>query len=216
MLQRHQKYIQIALNSNLNNAQAIISKLPISPRILIEIGTPLIKIYGALAVATLKKVAPSSYFVADTKCADLAYREVELFAQAGANAITCLGVAPIETIKQFIELCDHYHIDSMIDMMNVENPLLILKKLKTLPDAVILHRGVDETKNNEKLIPYYQIKQIKGSYNKIFISVAGGDTIQEIKSSVLNNADIVVLWKDFYYLNEKTNKLIKEFLNIIK
>lgn len=45
--------------------------------------------------------------------------------------------------------------DSMIDMMNVDYPNNILRKLKKPPDVVILHRGVDEEKfNKDKPIPY--------------------------------------------------------------
>lgn len=156
------------------------------------------------------------YIVADLKCMDLAAREVGIAALAGASAATCLGQAPIETIESFIEECQNFGIDSMIDMMNFENPVLILKKLKKLPDVVILHRGVDETKTDkEKQIPYYQIQQIKGSYN-LLVAVAGGDNIKEIQSAVFNDVDIVVLWKAFYHATEETAQLAKQFLEEIR
>ena len=50
-----------------------------------------------------------------------------MMANAGANASTCLGVAPIETIDSFIEECQKFNIDSMIDMMNVESALAVLE-----------------------------------------------------------------------------------------
>ena len=263
MLQKNKKYLQVALNSTLNEAREIISRLPISDRILIEVGTPLIKTYGKRAILKLReyiiekipdsqknkkrmdlvslamliaeikkgkkdwkslfsgKANPSPFFnpyiVADLKCMDLGTREVEIAATCGASAATCLGRAPIETIDRFIEECEKNNLDSMIDMMNVENPILILRKLKKLPNVVILHRGVDETKENkEKQIPYYQIQQIKGNYNNILVSIAGGDTIKEIQSAVFNDADIVVLWKAFYQPSEKTEKLAREFLREIR
>lgn len=216
MLEKKQKYLQIALNSSMEDAKSIISQLPLSERIIIEAGTPLIKIYGEEAIREIRKMAPESYIVADLKCADLAYREVELAAEAGANAAICLGVAPIETIGSFIEECKKNDVDSMIDMMNVENPIFILKKLKKLPDVVILHRGVDETEfSKEKQIPYYQIKQIKGNYN-LMISIAGGDTIREVQRAIFNDADIVVVWKEFYNSGENTAQLAADFLKEIK
>ncbi|MGB9680751.1 MAG: orotidine 5'-phosphate decarboxylase / HUMPS family protein, partial [Minisyncoccia bacterium] len=180
-LEKRKKYLHIALNSTLEETKEIILQLPNSDRILIEVGTPLIKIYGTEAISQIKTIVPAgTYIVADNKCADLARREVEMMANAGANAATCLGVAPIETIDRFIEECQKFNIDSMVDMMNVENPLAVLKRLKKLPDVVILHRGVDETEfSKEKQIPYYQIKQIKGAYD-ILVAVAGGDTIREV------------------------------------
>ena len=281
-LHKNRKYLQVALNSTLSEAKEIISKLPLSERILIEAGTPLIKAYGRQAILSLREYIteqilgpkavrkegadinslikiikeskkrdyypPSTlqshhppkkeevnwksllfkegeksplpfepYIVADLKCMDLAVREVRIATEAGANAATCLGQAPIEAIDRFIEECQKYNLDSMIDMMNLENPILTLRKLKKLPNIVILHRGVDETKKNrEKQIPWYQIQQIKGNYNDVLVSVAGGDTIKEIQSAIFNDADIVVLWKAFYRSTAKTTKLAKQFLEEIR
>lgn len=216
-LEKRKKYLHVALNSTLEEAREIISQLPSSDRILIEAGTPLIKIYGTEAVLRIKKMAPAgAYIVADNKCADLAGREVEMMANAGANAATCLGVAPIETIDSFIEECRKFNIDSIIDMMNVESALSVLKKLKKLPNVVMLHRGVDETEfSKEKQIPYYQIKQIKGNYD-VLVAVAGGDTIREVQRAIFNDADIVVVWKNFYQLSAETAQLAKSFLKEIK
>lgn len=216
-LEKRKKYLHIALNSSLEEARSIIMQLPISDRILIEVGTPMIKQYGTDAIGQVKDmISPGTYIVADNKCADLAAREVEMMAVAGASAATCLGVAPVETIDSFIEECQKYNIDSMVDMMNVEDSLSVLKKLKKLPDVVILHRGVDETETAKgKQIPLYQIKQIKGNYN-ILVAVAGGDTIKEIQSAIFNGADIVVVWKNFYQANSDTARLADDFLKEIQ
>ncbi|MDZ7587562.1 MAG: hypothetical protein U0946_07455, partial [Patescibacteria group bacterium] len=177
----------------------------------------LIKIYGEDAILQIKEMAPfGTYIVADNKCADLAAREVAMMANAGANASTCLGIAPIETIDSFIEECQKLNLDSMIDMMNVENALTVLKKLKKPPDVIILHRGVDESEfSKEKQIPFYQIKQIKGNYN-VLVAVAGGDTTREIQRAIFNDADIVIVWKNFYQPTTKTAELAKSFLKEIK
>lgn len=215
-LEKRKKYLHVALNSTLEEAREIISQLPVSDRILIEAGTPLIKIYGVDAISQIKAMAPAgAYIVADNKCADLAAREVEMMANAGANASTCLGVAPIETIDIFIEECQKFNIDSILDMMNVENALGVLKKLKKLPNVVMLHRGVDESEfSKEKQIPYYQIKQIKGNYD-VLVAVAGGDTIKEVQRAIFNDADIVVVWKNFYQSSAETAQLAESFLKEI-
>jgi len=219
ILKRRQKYLQIALNSTLDEARSIINQLPSSERILIEVGTPLIKIYGKRAISEIQNVVPEpeeTYIVADTKCADLALREVSMAAEAEVQAVTCLGVAPIETIDRFIEECQKNKIDSMLDMMNVEDPVSVLKELKKPPDIVVLHRGVDETEfSKEKQIPFYQINQIKDNFDA-FVSIAGGDTIDEVQRAILNGADIIVVWKAFYQSTAETAKLAKEFLKEIR
>jgi bifunctional enzyme Fae/Hps len=135
MLNHRSKYLQIAFNRSLEEVRDVIAMLPSSEKIIIETGTPLIKRYGRQGMAALKnwwsgKIGKPGYIVADLKCMDRGSREVEAAAEAGVSVATCLGLAPIETINEFIRECGKAGIDSMIDMMNVENALAVLKKLK--------------------------------------------------------------------------------------
>lgn len=220
MLNRKTKYLQVALNSTLTEAQSIISQLPSSDRIIIEAGTPLIKRYGLSAIENLyqwwgTKVS-NPYIVADLKTMDRGKTEVELARSAGASGAIALGQAPIETLNVFIENCKTSGLDSMVDMLNVDQPIKILRKLKKLPDVVVLHRGVDEeTYNKNKPIPYIQINKVRASYN-VRIALAGGDTIREVQRAIFNDADIVVVWKNFYTSTNDTGSLADEFLRVIK
>ena len=54
MLDKKQKYLQIALNSNLRDARLIINQIPPDRRIIIEAGTPLIKKYGSEGIRKVK------------------------------------------------------------------------------------------------------------------------------------------------------------------
>ncbi len=219
------RYLQIALNNTLEEAQKIINKIPISDRILIEVGTPLIKRYGIEAIKQIKKwykfhtlskpeIIP--YVVADLKMMDRGETEVEIAAAGGADAAVALGHAPIESLNVFIQKCEEKGLDAMIDMMNVTYPLAILRQLKKTPQVVILHRGVDEEKfNKEKQLPLHEIRRIKGNYD-ILISIAGGDTIREVQKAIFNDADIVVVWKSFFQSTADTAKLAEEFLKEIK
>lgn len=224
MLNRKTRYLQVALNSTLDEAYSIIQQLPASERILIEAGTPLLKQYGGRAIVNLREwwqekisdLETLPYIVADWKTMDRGQTEVEISKSAGASAAVALGQAPIETLDAFIGACKDGGIDSMVDMMNVEQPVKILRRLRKLPDVVILHRGVDEeTFNKSKPIPYIQINKIRASYD-VMISMAGGDTIREVQRAIFNDADIVVVWKEFYTSTSETGNLAEEFLKVIK
>lgn len=234
MLNKRLHYLQVALNSTLEEARTIISALPRNERILIEAGTPLIKTYGLAAIENLRqwwegKLQGSSlfpistvnktafpYIVADLKAMDRGETEVQLAKRAGASAAVVLGQAPLETIDSFIDSCAKYGLDAMVDMMNVGQPYKILRKLRKLPHVVVLHRGVDEEKfNPDKPIPYWDISKIKGT-SDVMITIAGGDTIREVQRSVFNGADIVVVWKEFYQASSQTGVLAEEFLKKIK
>jgi len=188
----------------------------LSERVIIEAGTPFIKKYGIQAIRDIrsmwatrwwgKNVTP--YIVADLKTMDRGSTEVIMAREAGASAVVALGQSPLETINSFIDSCARLKVDSMLDMMNVEAPVKVLRKLKKLPDVVILHRGVDEEDfNRNKPIPYIQINKVRSSFD-VMISTAGGDTIREVKRAIFNDADIVVVWRDL--------SLVSEFLKEIK
>jgi bifunctional enzyme Fae/Hps len=222
MLNRRLKYLQIAFNRSLGEVESMISVLPASEKIIIEAGTPLIKRYGNDGIRALSgwwnyKLQKPGYIVADLKCMDRGSREVEAAAQAGASAATCLGLAPIETINEFIYKCEWAGIDSMVDMMNVEFPFEILQKLKKLPSVVVLHRGADENEmNREKQIPHEQIHRIKGTYGNVFISVAGGETPRDVVRTFFNDSDIAVIWRTFYESPQNTADLAQNFLKLVK
>ena len=224
-LKKH--YLQVALNSTLEDAREIIRQLPISDRIIVEAGTPLIKRYGEEAIRSIRgwyeerlrggsEVPVFPYVVADMKTMDRGAAEVAIAARGGASAVIALGSAPTETLNPFIESCEANGLDAMIDMMNVEFPLTVLRALKKVPPVVILHRGVDEESlNKEKQIPLHEIRRIKGNFN-IMISIAGGDTVREAQRAIFNDADIVVIWKSVFNKTEDTAQLITDFLKITK
>ncbi len=206
-------YLQIALNSNLDDAASIIANVPRDPRIIYEAGTPLIKEFGAHSIAELRALAgPDAYIVADMKTMDRGATEVSIAARYGANGVIALGLAPIETLNAFVAACDTQGLDAMIDMMNVEYALTILRALKKPPRVVLLHRGVDEERDNrEKQIPFHEIARVKGAYD-ILLSIAGGDTIKDVQRAFFNSADIAVIWKSFYTASTDTAKLANDFL----
>ncbi len=225
-LNPRKRYLQIALNGNLDDAQRIISQLPASEQIIIETGTPLIKEAGIVAVSRVSYwwqkqligagINTPAYVVADLKTIDRGATEARMAANSGASAAVAMGQAPTETLNAFIAECENLGIDAMIDMMNVEYSLTVLRKLKKPPVAVILHRGVDEESfNKEKQIPYHEIQRVKGNYD-IMLAIAGGDTPREVQRAFFNSADIAVVWKNFYTPNSDTIALAQEFLKQIK
>ncbi|HUW22340.1 MAG TPA: orotidine 5'-phosphate decarboxylase / HUMPS family protein [Candidatus Bathyarchaeia archaeon] len=254
MLSKKKKYLQIALNSTLDQAQRIINQLPVNDRILIEAGTPLLKAYGETGIRRIKNwweqklwgtnLSPTPtknlnqiiqllkgneinllgtkpenrlfpYIIADYKAMDRGATEVGIAARAGANAITVLGQAPVETIDLLIKACLEEKIDSIVDMMNVNQPYKVLRRLKKLPTVVMLHRGVDETDRGNKPVPIHQINKIKGTFD-VLVAIGGGDTLREVQSAVFNGAEIVMVWKEFYELQDTTAQLATEFLQEVK
>ncbi len=221
MLDPNIRYLQIAFNSDLKTVKGILPTIPPSDRILIEAGTPYIKREGFHGIRRIAEIW-NGKIVADLKTCDGAVEEVELAFNAGASAATVIGSAPVETIDLFIQKCNELGIDSMIDMLGVDDPLKKLLKLKKPPDVVVLHRGRDEETTRGKVIKYKHINRIRSKYD-VLISAAGGVDLREARSAIFNGADIVVVnivspydpWTGIRS-DENVTEIAKQFLETIR
>lgn len=185
------RYVQIAFNGTANQVRRILPQIPYDPRIIIEAGTPYVKLNGMAGVRLIRNMW-RGLVVADIKVTDGAVREVVFAAGAGANAATVMGSAPVETLDFFVEFCAKHNIFSMIDMLGVENPLRKMLPMQTKPDVVVIHKGRDEESNKKNIIRYKDITKIRSKYDSL-ISVAGGIDYNGVRRAYFNGADIVIL-----------------------
>lgn len=190
MLDRRIRYLQLAFNDDLATAVKIVPTLPRDERILIEAGTPFVKREGVRGIAALARLWHGG-LVADIKTTDGGAEEVQMVAMAGATAITVLGSCPAETLKRFIETCQRWELDSLIDMLGVRDPLHVLRQLYTPPSGVVLHLGRDEESTRGKTIQYRHVTRVRSKYD-VAISAAGGVDVKEARTAIFNGANIVV------------------------
>ena len=114
----NQRYVQFAFNGNISQVTKILPQIIYDPRIIIEAGTPFIKQYGMEGVRVIRNLW-RGLIVADMKVSDGAIHEVQFARAAGANAVTVLGSAPVETLDFFDDYCKRLNVYSMIDMLGV-------------------------------------------------------------------------------------------------
>jgi 3-keto-L-gulonate-6-phosphate decarboxylase len=191
MLDQNTRYLQIAFNYDNQLVRKILPTIQNSPRILIEAGTPFIKNEGSVGIQTIHRLW-QGHIVADLKTLDGAYSEVRMAMLAGSTAVTTLGSAPVETLDIFIQTCAELGVDSMIDMLGVDDPLKVVMKLNRPPNVVILHRGRDEEGTRGKVIQYRHVNRLRSKFN-VIISAAGGVDLKEARSAIFNGANIVVV-----------------------
>jgi len=184
------RYLQIAFNYDIRMVNQTLPRIPQSDRILIEAGTPFIKLEGMDGIRMIRR-RWGGHIVADMKVTDGALGEVDMAHDAGATAVTVLGNAPTESIDLFIERCAQLNMLSMIDLLGVGDPLDILRPLHKSPDIIVIHRGRDEENTQGKLIRYRQINRIRSKFDSL-ISAAGGVDLREARSAIFNGANIVV------------------------
>lgn len=213
--------IQLAFNSDISDFYSVANYIPKSENIIIEAGTPLIKKYGIQVVADIRRYWGGE-ICADMKIIDGAVDEVNMAVQSGATSVTAMGNATKESLTLFVDTCKKNNVRSIIDMMNVENPMRTLWKNRVIPNGVFIHRGRDEENAYGKIIQYKDIAKIKGKW-EIQMGAAGGIDEREFQSAIFNNADIVVVnvvssqspWKGLVYDKDFERSLV-DFLKFVK
>ena len=187
-------YLQVALDLvDLGVVRKVLSQLPDSDHLLIEVGTPLVKKFGAQVVKEIRNVRPSSFVVLDLKTLDTGNLEVRLAADATADAVVISGLAPTKTIELAIKESRKTGIYSIIDMLNVSNPLEVLRSLSTLPDVVEMHRAIDQEAEKHNWEVIAEIKKMAAdSDQRLLVAVAGGIRVDTVASALKSGADIIV------------------------
>lgn len=206
-------YLQIALDiPDLEKTKSIVSQMPRSDRIILEVGTPLLKRYGVKAISELREAAKDVFIVADLKTLDVGKVEVDIAYEETADAVVASGLAAPETINDFIHEAKRLGIYGVVDMMNVEDPVAKLKQLKELPEVVILHRAIDVEKTG-RTIGWETIRKVKDTFpdKKILVAVAGGITPQTAPEALRQGADIIIVGR-YVTQSKDVRRATRDFL----
>jgi bifunctional enzyme Fae/Hps len=206
-------YLQIALDvPDLERMKTIVGEIPKSDRIILEVGTPLIKKHGIDVMSQLRLLDRDMFMIADFKTLDVGKVEVDLAFERTADAVTVSGLASVETLDAFIYETKKLGIYAVADMMGVENPVAKLHSLKELPDIVLVHRGIDVEKKGGS-VRWDQIQAIKGAFKdkKLLVAVAGGITPDTARDAINAGADIIVVGR-YVTQSRDVKRAVREFL----
>jgi len=208
-------YLQVAFDqTSTSQVKKIVSALPESDRLIYEVGTPLIKSEGAKAISELREILPSGFIIADLKTMDVGKVEVDIAFDETADAVAVAGQAPVEVIDKFIYEARRVGIYSILDTINVADPVKLLKSLKELPDVVELHRGIDE--EGTKKLRWDIIPKIKdvSKDKKILVSVAGGIEPHNAQDALKLGADIITVGR-YITQSKDPEHATREFLKLV-
>ncbi len=185
-------YLQVALDIvDLGKLRSVLSSLPENDHLIIEAGTPLIKKFGLQVISEIRAVRPDAFIVADMKILDTGNLEARMAADASADAVVMSGLAPVSTIEKAIAEARKTGIYSVIDMLNVEDPVGLIARLKVRPDIVELHRAIDAEHTSHAWGNIGDIKKAAGG--KLLVATAGGIRVPVVKEALKTGADILVV-----------------------
>ncbi|MCD6263056.1 bifunctional 5,6,7,8-tetrahydromethanopterin hydro-lyase/3-hexulose-6-phosphate synthase [Candidatus Bathyarchaeota archaeon] len=206
-------YLQISLDiPDIERVKRVVSQIPGSDRVILEAGTPLIKRYGTRVVREIREVAKDYFIFADLKTLDVGKVEVDLAFNETADGVIAAGLAPKETLDDFIYEAQRLGIYAFIDLLGVEKPLEKLKALRRPPDGVIIHRAIDVERTGVK--PHLElIKEIREAFKerKVLIAVAGGIRPSTALTALREGADIIVVGR-YITQSRDVERAVREFL----
>jgi bifunctional enzyme Fae/Hps len=185
-------YLQVALDLvDMGKVASVLKELPANDHLIIEAGTPLIKKFGLNVISEIRKLRPNSFIIADMKILDTGNLEARMAADAAADAVVVSGLAPTSTLDKAIAEAKKVGIYSVVDMLNVQNPVKVLEKLKLKPDIVELHRAIDTDDAAHAWGDIAAMKKAAGG--KLIVATAGGVRVNVVKDALKAGADILVV-----------------------
>jgi bifunctional enzyme Fae/Hps len=185
-------YLQVALDLvEMRKVESVLTELPENDHLLIEAGTPLIKKFGLQIISEIRKFRPNAFIIADMKVLDTGNLEARMAADSSADAVVISGLAPVPTLEKAIAEAKKTGIYSIVDMLNVADPVKVLKSLKVKPDVVELHRAIDAEDTAHAWGDIPALKKAAGG--KLLVATAGGIRVDVVKDAVKAGADIIVV-----------------------
>jgi bifunctional enzyme Fae/Hps len=116
-------------------------------------------------------------------------------------------------LDSFVHEAKRLGIYGIIDMLNVEDILAKLKSLKEFPDAVILHRGIDQETGRSSGLERIKIIRETFSDKKFLIAVAGGIVPETAKEALGLGADIIIVGR-YVTQSKDTERAVRDFLEL--
>jgi len=203
-------YLQIALDvPDIERVKSIMQELPRSDHLILEAGTPLLKKYGVGVINELRSIIKEVFIVADLKTMDVATPEVDMSFEQTADAVLVSGAASKETVDKFIQEAKKLGIYSYVDMTTVADPIALLRSLSELPEVVVVHRSVDaETELKHK---FGLVTEIKKTFDRMLVAVAGGITPETVPDALKGGADIVIVGR-YVTQSKDVERIVRDFL----
>ncbi|HAX99210.1 MAG TPA: hypothetical protein DCY12_10090 [Candidatus Atribacteria bacterium] len=172
----------------------------LTPKILnivdiVEIGTPLIIRYGLSIVEQIKDWTKGNKILfADTKIADAGRWETDEAISAGANMVSVLAGASIETLEEVRNATQLNQAKMVIDIIDLslsdENKIKFIHSLN--PDYLCIHLATDVIKKGGSLLDFSRQLSFVSSH-RLPLMVAGGIHSQNLLDILVNIQPAIVV-----------------------
>jgi 3-hexulose-6-phosphate synthase len=159
---------------------------------IVEIGTPIVKIWGLEAVKQMKEAFPNLRVLADLKTMDAAAYEVMKASEAGADIVTVLAAAEDLTIKGAVDEAKKQGKQVLVDMIAVKNLEERAKEIDAMGvDYICVHTGYDLQAVGKN--SFEDLKKIKAVVKNAKTAIAGGIKLETLPEAIKAQPDLVIV-----------------------
>ncbi|MDT2571872.1 orotidine 5'-phosphate decarboxylase [Enterococcus raffinosus] len=146
---------------------------------ILEMGTSLVKDYGNLAIEKLREALSETSLLVDSKTIDEGAYEFTQAFRHGADIVTAMGAASVETLRACYEVAEQEKKTMMIDLLEVEEDKI--EKIKDFPNAIYaLHHSIDR---KDQFDATASVAAFRKRFPEIKrLAIAGGIDLQQAKS----------------------------------
>ncbi|WP_017549540.1 3-hexulose-6-phosphate synthase [Salinicoccus carnicancri] len=177
---------------------------------IIEVGTGIIKEYGLGIVRDVKERYPRKSVLADVKICDAGKSESETAFDYGADIITVMSFADMNTIGACVEAAEARQKEVVVDLLNNKDPDVFDQLESIGVSSVSAHIGKDQQSGGAGHNPFFQ--ELTDRYFKVY--VAGGIDETNLDRYLNLNPAVVIVGSGITKAEDKKEKagLIKKSL----
>ncbi|MDH3974543.1 MAG: 3-hexulose-6-phosphate synthase [Deltaproteobacteria bacterium] len=158
---------------------------------IIEIGTPLMKHEGIHILKLLREAFPEKIIFVDLKTMDVGEYEADFCFNCGADIVSVLGVADLDTIKGSAKAARKHNAKVLVDMINhPDKTKRAIEVKKVGADFIGVHSGIDQQLRG--ISPLNDLKVIC-RVTDMPVFVAGGINLSNIGDIKKENPDTVIV-----------------------
>ena len=190
MLDKESFYLQISFESNLALMLHVVPRLVCSERILIAAGEPYLRREGVAGIQAMRRLW-LGHIVADLKTVSGTLQDVDVAYEAGATSATVLGSMPPKILDRFVTRCAALGMDSMLDMLGVDDPLAVVAQLRKPPDVAVVYPPRDNGGWRGEADQYRCVDCLTREFG-VLVSAAGCVDPEDARSAICSGASIVV------------------------
>jgi len=188
--------LQVALDlTDLELALRVANEVVRGGADILEVGTPLLKKYGVVAVERVRARCPDIELLADSKTADAGRVEAEIMFGAGADMMTVLGLADDATAVAAREVAESYGGSVVVDLMNVKSPHSRALELWRLGlRDFCFHTGLDAQRRGRRAPSLLgEVDALKARVGEARVFVAGGIRLEDLEEVLRHPVDVVIV-----------------------